>query len=131
MGLHKPHCVSTVAGVLKRELSMSFRKVSLRQISDPGLSWKLERAQFALLMLEIVLQGFEMIFVDEFSVGRLTPSNYTWAVKGKNTYITMPPITKSHSYMVAASPTRPLALMVKSGTNTSNDFSQFISHFVS
>jgi hypothetical protein len=73
---------STIHRWIHRSLNLSFRKMASKPPIASSPEYEAHTREAATLLTALMTFNVEIIFVDEFHVGRRNPPRYSWVRKG-------------------------------------------------
>ena len=117
---------STVAWILKSNLRITHKKLSKGIKKTLNSAHKRSFVEVLTILLEMNKAGYELIYVDEFSLSRRKNSTYGWGVKGEKKWMIINQDPFSMSFIVAFSSQKLHGIMWVQGTIDTRIFGLFI-----
>lgn len=115
-----------IRDVLKKDLNFSYRKLGVRHTFKPDSETLNLQKKFLIVLGAFIIQNFEIIFVDEFSMNWKTYRSYSWATRGQDAYLFLGPSNFWMNGMIAVSQNQMVGLHLYEENTESKNYSDFI-----
>jgi hypothetical protein len=82
-----PLARSTVWSHVRKDLKYSFKKMNSKPVAAKRLLNPTHAKEVATILAAAIRERVDIVFIDEFHVGKRSPSRYSWVKKGAEGFI--------------------------------------------